>query len=510
MKPSIYKTIAFTAVILTTVILIVVMTTNNSKQDNFKMSIPEPSSDEITLRKIITSVVEDTNLNDEYKARAKATLYNIVKRVERVSSRTMKNKGKGMTPSKQAEIILQQNRDIIDKSNGKIKKVVVIGDKRYIIGAKNKLLDMRKIQVETYKYEGQEGNWDVSISVGEELPAPGEEYSCRGQEGPNFMCPSNKPNCCYGPTNPPIGICKEECEKDFDTFVTVYLPSLLSTLGVAIITAWATGVLVGGGFLLIGIALVVIAAVLLILQALEKTDTSFEDIWNIIKTAIASLFNSAKIVRPYDEDRLLSDRIPILDDASKAIVIGNDEDVDNIVADDMPGSTGIQGSDAYMSVKDVASRGISKVILELTLLPGVFDRNIAKPCDPRRDCNDLSRRQNESTQEHSRRLICCLSTSNRTIPSVVINLPEPEAPNQLPPPSTEDNLLCRQQCFNGYPGTVCVDRETGETVSESWSNSQNVAECCRNECIDDTWHTVCPPHPGIDSGTSCDQRPPKL
>ena len=487
------------AVVISVIIVILYV---SSSKDNYK------TNNDQTLTKIITNVVEDTNLNDDYKARAKATLYKIVKRIEKTASKTQKKKG--MSPSKPATEILRQNRQIIDRSNGKIKKVVVIGDTRYTIGKNNKILDIRKIPLETFEYSGEYGGWDINISIGEEISPP-TSVSCFGQEGPNPLCPQDLPNCCYGPTNPPTGYCKEECEKDFDTFYDEYLASLLSTLGIAIITAWAAGALIGGGFLIIGIALVVLSVVLLILQALKGDSFSLSDLWDLIKTGISSIFNSAKINRPYEEDNSLNEE-PVLDEISESLVIGQDDSVDNIVADDMPGSTGRKGSNAYMTVKDVASKGISKVILELTLLPGVFDRNIANPCDQRIDCSFLRRKQNETSQEHMKRLKCCL-TPKTTLPTVSIEFPDAESPSELPPPpgaERDDEIICETRCHNGYPGIICRDRDSGEVVSETWQSSQNIARCCRNQCINGTWHTVCTPHEGIDSGTSCDEREPKL
>src|SRR5210317_1653074 len=118
------------AVVISVIIVILYV---SSSKDNYK------TNNDQTLTKIITNVVEDTNLNDDYKARAKATLYKIVKRIEKTASKTQKKKG--MSPSKPATEILRQNRQIIDRSNGKIKKVVVIGDTRYTIGKNNKILD---------------------------------------------------------------------------------------------------------------------------------------------------------------------------------------------------------------------------------------------------------------------------------------------------------------------------------------------------------------------------------
>jgi hypothetical protein len=193
----------------------------------------------------------------------------------------------------------------------------------------------------------------------------------------------------------------------------------------------------------------------------------------------------------------------------------NDED--SRIENDVPSSLGMQNmgltvtSDEGTPEEQVERlTGIFKDLFDLTLLPGVFDRNIANPCDQRMDCSDLYRRQNETPQEHMKRVKCCL-TPKTTLPSVSIEFPDAESPSELPPPpSGGDNIRCEERCYNGYPGTVCLNQSTGEIISETWSSNQNLARCCRNECRNDTWHTVCPPHPGIDTETSCEQRPPKL
>jgi len=487
-------------------IVLILLLCSNFIGDNYTKKTNKKSSED-SLTKIISDVVDNTNLNNSYKGKAKATLYNIVKRIERNISASQRKKG--MSPSSEASIILKQNRKLIDSSKGSIKKIIVIGDTRYIIGKNNKIREISKVQLESYTYEDEKSGWDINITIGEEIPT--EDYSCFGQEGPNVLCPPDLPKCCYGPTNPPTGLCKEECSDDFDTFVNDYLPDLLTTLGVAVISAWASGILVGGGFLLIGIALVVSAVVLIILKIFEDTDPELGSIWEIIKDAVSSIFNAAKIDRPFEEDNLI-DELPVLDEASEALVVGQNDGVDNIVADDMPGSTGTDGSDAYVNVRDFASRGISKTLLELTLLPGIFDRNISKKCDLDKDCGDISRRANETTQEHMRRIKCCLTT-RRVIPDISFEIPPADSTDDLlPPPGSgnDDNIACVTRCFNGYTGVVCTNRDTGQTVSETWSSDQNIARCCTTQCINDTWHTVCTPHSGVDSGISCDNRPPKL
>ncbi len=490
--------------ILAIILVIIWATTKKSDQSDYYRKKNQKSNDRV-ITDIISNAVEKTNLNKTYKNGAKDILYNIVKRIQKKIGEKMV-----MSPSKSAKILLTENRKIINKSRGKIKKIIVIGDKRYIIGSNNKIIDIVDVYIESYGYNTQTDSWNVSINVGDEVPAPDGNIACIGQEGQNPLCPKNLPLCCYGPTNPPQGVCKEECIDDFDTFYDDYLPSLLFIIGTSVLAAVAAGSLVGGGFIIIGIVCIVMSVIMLILQALESSDTTISDIWELIKAGLRGIFDNSEIDRPYEEDRLLSEKKPFIDSTSEAVLIGNNQNVDNIVADDMEGSTGTSGNDAYVSVKDLSSKGISKVLLELTLLPGNIDRNVNRSCERDIECGNVNRRQNESRQEHMHRLKCCLTPSDTYRPDVSINLPEPDFPRDLTPPLVDNSLNCTNKCFNGYPGIVCTDRETGEVVSETYQSSQDVSKCCRNECIDDTWHTVCPPHEGIDSGISCEDRPPKL
>ncbi len=87
---------------------------------------------------------------------------------------------------------------------------------------------------------------------------------------------------------------------------------------------------------------------------------------------------------------------------------------------------------------------------------------------------------------------------------------ERRPPSDIIPMLPEKDIRCSQACYNGYPGIRCINNQTGEVVSETWDQYQNREKCCRNECIDDTWHTVCPPASGIDTRISCDEKAPKL
>jgi len=174
--------------------------------------------------------------------------------------------------------------------------------------------------------------------------------------------------------------------------------------------------------------------------------------------------------------------------------------------------------------------------------PGIFGEIYAKPVQgnskcPGMDCYDLSQKPDESAFDRLRRIKCCLNIPTYRS-QVDFSIPPPQKPSvkfpnipeqvdlppyrqpesadstdDLPPPpgsGNDDNIACVTRCYNGYTGVVCTNRDTGQTVSETWSSDQNIARCCTTQCINDTWHTVCTPHPGVDSGISCDNRPPKL
>ena len=162
-------------------------------------------------------------------------------------------------------------------------------------------------------------------------------------------------------------------------------------------------------------------------------------------------------------------------------------------------------------------------------IANIFDtsptRRTGMGCPTRRDCGNccIERQGNETELQHKSRLLCCLRSPDETnyrdlkpnikpLPKPNLPLAPPSTPDQLPPPGGQQtgNITCTPICYNGYPGIRCMDQTTGEIVSETYENSQNIDRCCRNECINDTWHTVCVPHSGINSGISCDQRPPKL
>ena len=178
--------------------------------------------------------------------------------------------------------------------------------------------------------------------------------------------------------------------------------------------------------------------------------------------------------------------------------------------------------------------GIFEDLFDTSSQPGIFEnaRRSGGTSGTRCEggCLNLSRPSDGETIDEFRkrmtRVKCCLRLGDsnskyarrRFKPNIErvpleVDLPDAESPSELPPPpgaERDDEIICETRCHNGYPGVICRDRDSGEIVSETWANSQDVARCCRNQCVNGTWHTICTPHEGIDSGTSCDQRPPKL
>lgn len=167
-----------------------------------------------------------------------------------------------------------------------------------------------------------------------------------------------------------------------------------------------------------------------------------------------------------------------------------------------------------LNLSDEQARNVLSVIDKLKYISSVanvLEQNpVLSKCSSF-DCTDLTRKSNETEQQYVAKLACCLKVPGPRR-DLSIDLPEPETPDQLPPPGGQqtENIMCTPICYNGFPGIRCMDQTTGEIVSETYENSQNIDRCCRNECINDTWHTVCVPHSGINSGISCDERPPKL
>jgi hypothetical protein len=186
-----------------------------------------------------------------------------------------------------------------------------------------------------------------------------------------------------------------------------------------------------------------------------------------------------------------------------------------------------QQTDALTAIVSESGSAADQVTRITDQIANIFDtsptRRTGMGCPTRRDCDNccIERQGNETDLQHKSRLLCCLrspdETDYRKLRPIIKPLPKPilplpETPDQLPPPGGQQtgNITCTPICYNGYPGIRCINQTTGEIVSETYGTYQSIKRCCRNECINNTWHTVCDPDPGINRGIPCDQRPPKL
>ena len=455
--------------------------------------------------------------------------------IDNIVSRVLSPKTSKMKPSNRAREILKENRKLLSKN--KNIKILVKGNDRYIFDKKSNKLLKRDI-VENYNiFNWGSGATEFGLWIGKALIDSEEVGSqnvklrktkgikeptirCVG-EGPSVECPrADGPNrldyedehldkqyqkdlqawrdgpqtgyCCYSATNPKQGTCsKEPCKTGSEELVN-FLPALLVGLGVALISA---GAFVTIGWLLIAIGVLVLIY-LVIMGALSASPEGINK--EAIKEGIAAGKDLVENGLPASE----IDETQYALETSRSFNSGKTDNlvIDVGIADVDEWSTGTSSNgDGYISVPGIFGSVIDVVGSSSKLdsyMSGFIDTFLSAPSCEEIDCN-RNYTGIEDWLSALKKIQCCNPTRN-FLPNLSPNLPD------------DDTNICRQQCYNGYPGIVCTDRETGEVVSETYQSSQDVSKCCRNECIDDTWHTVCPPHEGIDSGISCEDRPPKL